>query len=237
MTPTNMPDIFTPITPLKVWVQKVLPLVYDDSLSYYEVLAKVADKLNELIEIVNVQGEGIYGYIDEQFANFKTEWNAELETKLAVLTNTINQNNEIINGRLDTFQADYTSQISASEAKLTQQISDLAAQLDAKVATFTQLVDTTDKANRSWTQAQISQAIANLPDELPPVICPVDGALESVQVALNHIWDFLNKNSLTANEYDALDLTADAYDAFQLTATQYDQTGKLLLDPSSIKEE
>lgn len=237
MTPTNMPDIFTPITPLQVWVQKVLPLVYDDSLSYYEVLSKVADKLNELIEIVNVQGEGIYGYIDEQFANFKTEWNAELETKLAVLTNTINQNNEIINGRLDTFQADYTSQISASEAKLTQQIAELAAQLDAKVATFTQLVATTDNANRSWTEAKISQAINALPDELPPVICPVDGQLESVQVCINHIWDFLNKNSLTANEYDALDLSADAYDAFQLTATQYDQTGKLLLDPSSIKED
>jgi hypothetical protein len=30
-------------------VQKVLPAVYDDSLSYYEVLAKVQDKCNELV--------------------------------------------------------------------------------------------------------------------------------------------------------------------------------------------
>lgn len=33
----------------KFWCQKVLPLVYDDSLSYYEVLCKVVDYLNRLI--------------------------------------------------------------------------------------------------------------------------------------------------------------------------------------------
>lgn len=31
------------------WCQKVLPLVYDDSLSYYEVLGKAADMINKLI--------------------------------------------------------------------------------------------------------------------------------------------------------------------------------------------
>lgn len=41
------------VTLLKFWCQKVLPLVYDDSLSYYEVLCKVAQKLNETIEFVN----------------------------------------------------------------------------------------------------------------------------------------------------------------------------------------
>ena len=32
------------------WCQKVLPLVYDNSLSYYEVLCKVVDYINDLIE-------------------------------------------------------------------------------------------------------------------------------------------------------------------------------------------
>lgn len=31
------------------WCQQVLPLVYDDSLSYYEVLCKVVDYLNKMI--------------------------------------------------------------------------------------------------------------------------------------------------------------------------------------------
>ena len=41
---------FNNVTPLYYWVQKVLPLVYDDSLSYYELLGKVVEKLNDLIK-------------------------------------------------------------------------------------------------------------------------------------------------------------------------------------------
>ena len=41
--------IRNPYEPVKFWCFKVLPLVYDDSLSYYEVLCKIRDKLNEMI--------------------------------------------------------------------------------------------------------------------------------------------------------------------------------------------
>ena len=41
---------FTNVTEMKYWCYKVLPLVYDDSLSYYEVLCKATEKLNEVIE-------------------------------------------------------------------------------------------------------------------------------------------------------------------------------------------
>jgi hypothetical protein len=37
----------------KFWCQKVLPLVFDDSLSYYEVLCKLSSKLNEVINSQN----------------------------------------------------------------------------------------------------------------------------------------------------------------------------------------
>lgn len=40
----------TSVRPFHFWSQKVIPLVYDESLSYYEVLGKVVQKLNELIE-------------------------------------------------------------------------------------------------------------------------------------------------------------------------------------------
>lgn len=41
------------------WCYKVLPLVYDDSLSYYEVLCKVVDYINKLIEQDKVFAEEI----------------------------------------------------------------------------------------------------------------------------------------------------------------------------------
>lgn len=51
--------IDTRIKPLRYWVQKVLPLVYDDSLSYYELLNKVVNKLNEVIDTDNVLIEDV----------------------------------------------------------------------------------------------------------------------------------------------------------------------------------
>ena len=52
----NMGNITCEIRPLRYfhfWCQKVLPLVYDDSLSYYEVLCKVVRYINELITTDN----------------------------------------------------------------------------------------------------------------------------------------------------------------------------------------
>lgn len=50
---------------LHYWVQKVLPLVYDDSLSYYELLNKVVHKLNETISITNANLETIRAAVVE----------------------------------------------------------------------------------------------------------------------------------------------------------------------------
>ena len=41
------------LKPFRYWCQKVLPLVYDDSLSYYELLCKVVDYLNKTMEDVD----------------------------------------------------------------------------------------------------------------------------------------------------------------------------------------
>ena len=46
------------IDPLYIRTNAVLPTVYENSLSYYEVLSKIAYKLNEVIEQVNTLTEG-----------------------------------------------------------------------------------------------------------------------------------------------------------------------------------
>ncbi len=52
---------FTTIPKFRFWCQKILPLVYDDSLSYMELLCKVIDYLNKVIEDIN----NIPDYINE----------------------------------------------------------------------------------------------------------------------------------------------------------------------------
>jgi hypothetical protein len=53
------------ITPLHFYCQHVLPLVYDESLSYYETLCKIQYKLNEVINAQN--------YLQEAFEQM-LEW-------------------------------------------------------------------------------------------------------------------------------------------------------------------
>lgn len=54
------------LQPFRYWCQKVLPLVYDDSLSYYELLCKVVDYLNKTMEDV----ETLHGDIDDMYTAF-----------------------------------------------------------------------------------------------------------------------------------------------------------------------
>ena len=52
---------------LRFWCYKILPLVYDDSLSYYEVLCKVMKYLNEVISDLHITEENV----DELAKSFK----------------------------------------------------------------------------------------------------------------------------------------------------------------------
>lgn len=73
------------IDKLKYWCNKILPLVYDDSLSYYEVLCKTSAKLNEVIESTNGLLDAWNTYkndIDKAFG----EYTAGLDKKFADLS-------------------------------------------------------------------------------------------------------------------------------------------------------
>ena len=81
---------YTDLQPFRFWCQKVLPLVYDDSLSYYELLCKVVDYLNKTMEDVGVlEGDvtGLHeaykklqGYVNDYFSTLDVQ--EEINNKL-----------------------------------------------------------------------------------------------------------------------------------------------------------
>ena len=86
----NAPADFTPqlgdyktLQPFRYWCQKVLPLVYDDSLSYYELLGKVVDYLNKTMEDV----EALHGNVTnlhtayEQLQNYVNTYFSTLDVQ------------------------------------------------------------------------------------------------------------------------------------------------------------
>lgn len=81
---------YSGIRPFRFWCQKVLPLVYDDSLSYYELLNKVVDYLNHTIKDVataedNIEAlhnayEQLQAYVNNYFDNLDVT--EEIDNKL-----------------------------------------------------------------------------------------------------------------------------------------------------------
>lgn len=64
---------FTEVKPLQYWVQHILPLVYDDSLSYMELLGKVTKILNEMVENNNLLPDYIMQLIKEYISSGEIE--------------------------------------------------------------------------------------------------------------------------------------------------------------------
>ena len=71
----------------RFWCYKVLPLVYDDSLSYYEILCKVVTYINKLIEQDKIFGDELTNLlkelekVKEWINNFDTSFIEELIKK------------------------------------------------------------------------------------------------------------------------------------------------------------
>ena len=70
----------------KYWVQNTLPLVFDDSLSYYEVLSKVVTYLNQTIEAVKVEDENVRALRDAyiQLETYLNEWTDNLDVESVI---------------------------------------------------------------------------------------------------------------------------------------------------------
>lgn len=138
------------IDKLKYWCNKILPLVYDDSLSYYEVLCKTSAKLNEVIESTNGLLDAWNTYkndIDKAFG----EYTAGLDKKFDALSDKMSADflryKDIVN---DTIRYEFDAQ----ERRLKAQDDKIAAQ-------DTQITAISDKVNTFITE--YNKTIAQIP--------------------------------------------------------------------------
>lgn len=104
------------ITPLNFWVQPVIPLTFDDSISYLETLGKVVEKLNESL----TQNE---------------DWAAELRKDITDFTTKIEN-------EMTTFKAETNADISSLENRISAQISTFEQQMNDKYSTFKNEIQT-----------------------------------------------------------------------------------------------
>lgn len=89
---------FKDLRPFRFWCQKVLPLVYDDSLSYYELLCKVVQYLNDTMSNMELAEEDVGKLYDayDQLQGYTNDYFASLDVT------------EEINNKLDAMAEDGT---------------------------------------------------------------------------------------------------------------------------------
>lgn len=138
------------IDKIKYWCNKILPLVYDDSLSYYEVLCKTSAKLNEVIDSTNGLLAAWNTYkndIDKAFGDYTSG----LDKKFDDLTDKINA--DFLRYR-DTVNDAIRDEFAEQERRLTAQDDKISAQ-------DTQITAISDKVNTFITE--YNKTIAQIP--------------------------------------------------------------------------
>lgn len=134
---------------------KVLPLVYDDSISYYEEVCRLVKKINELVDALNNISidilEEANSYTDAQITNASSEFDAkvreieELERRLAeqyyVFTNVVNARIQFISNDVNRIDNKIDDEIIGANEYTNQAIKNnneyLVDQLSQSVRNFT----------------------------------------------------------------------------------------------------
>lgn len=132
-----------------LYCQKILPLVYDDSLSYYEALCKFVAKVNEVVEALNNVSVDILTEANSYTDNAIKEQQQAIDNKVLELQNLIDNTVD----RFDLLIAELQRQYSEF-TRLTN------AQLDAFNSKLTQLdkkIDDSIKGSNARTDLAIQQ--------------------------------------------------------------------------------
>jgi cell division septum initiation protein DivIVA len=126
----------TEVKQFRFYCQKVLPLVYDESLSYYEVLGKLIHKVNEITEQVNVMEDNI-DFLNDEVIVLKRRMTS-LENDMVQLRADFEQFRTEMNERFANLERELretlASEISRIERELTARIERLEQQLLARIA-------------------------------------------------------------------------------------------------------
>lgn len=237
------------IKTFRFYCQKILPLVYDDSLSYIETLCKVSSKLNEVIDDYNElidyyntlpqlleqitaklsELDDFVDTINREFAELDARLTAKVDEKLAKVDEELAKSLELIEHEMAELEAKVNVEIERLRSELTQVI-------NSQLAVFRTELKLSENNTKAWTEARLNEFLAELPDVQNVLVYNmITGKLEPVQNVIASMYDVM-RDGLTAYEYDRLRLTASEYDNWivnsipsGLKAVEYDVHGRKYL--------
>lgn len=198
--------------PKHMFIQKVLPTSYDDSLSYLEMIGKLKHKINEIIEETNSYEER-FGALEQAQEQLRQDM-IELEARFDGIEDELKQ---YIDNKFEPY------------IQIIENLKQLV--LDAEV-TLKQYVDNKNAVLRTELNAEIfdlQRQIDELRFNLPDIYNPRKGKMDSIQDTIIDLYLIGAHAPITANEFDSLQITASSFDELDITGFNFDYYGKYLL--------
>lgn len=164
------------IDKLKYFTNTVLPTIFDDALSYQEVLGKVVHRLNEIVDLANEQTEQITEWntetnttIQEWETNFRVEisaWETRIENDLSTWKDNAESDiddwmNETLDA-LDEWKDSFETEYAALKAEVEQIADDAETAKNAAAASATAAASSATSAASSATA--ISESAQQIED-------------------------------------------------------------------------
>lgn len=137
-----------------LWVQHAMPLIYDDSLSYYEVLAKLRDYVNRLLEDVKTLDQNVDNlhedflnlqqFVNQEFNRFESEMNRQWVDFQVQMRNDFEkykqETTEYLNNKFEEFKTNLTNYVNEFldriENEIHQYLQNLETQLRQEITNW-----------------------------------------------------------------------------------------------------
>lgn len=184
----------------RFWCQKVLPLTYDDSLSYYEVLCKLKTFVNGLADELDTVTENLLEQANEYTDSEIAKSVQEYAEALAQFEKDYQEFSGIVNQTLLGFQA----QITENNDRQENEIAGNRAYTDTKI-----------QQNNEYLLEQISQQVISV-----RVLNPFTGERVGIQDMIDYLSTFHMTDAATISEIGSANKTVNTVANYHATCTQ-----------------
>lgn len=145
---------FTKVPNIHYWTQRVLPCVFDESLSYVEKINKLEEEINKLIEDYNTFGQAVTNEIN----TFEGETTNQINAFVTQVTDDINSFKENVTNKINSFETDIRNIVEEFETAINNDI-----------ATFKQTITTQQEQFETRVNNDIN-AMQEVVNEIPNTV-------------------------------------------------------------------
>lgn len=145
---------FTKVPNIHYWTQRVLPCVFDESLSYVEKINKLEEEINKLIEDYNTFGQDVTNEIN----TFEGETTNQINAFVTQVTDDINSFKENVTNNINSFETDIRNIVEEFETAINNDI-----------ATFKQTITTQQEQFETRVNNDIN-AMQEVVNEIPNTV-------------------------------------------------------------------